>query len=81
MWDRVRARIRDSAVPAARIKDCLRRANAAHTIAHIGCSREQFKAAVLHGHQIRERYTVLDLARAGCVLPAAADEIIDEYLL
>jgi glycerol-1-phosphate dehydrogenase [NAD(P)+] len=80
-WDRVRALIRDSAVPAARVKNCLRRANAAHTIVHIGCSRERFKAAVFHCHQIRERYTVIDLARATHILPAAVDEIIDEYLI
>lgn len=29
----------------------------------------------------RERYTIIDLARAVGVLPAAAEEIVDEYLM
>ena len=62
------------------IKDCLKSAGAAHTLADIGCSRQRFVAAVMHMHEIRKRTTVVDLAWMLGVLPAAADEIIDRWL-
>ena len=81
VWDEARGLVRTGTVPAARIKNCLREAGAAHCIDHIGCTRERFLAAILHSHQIRERYTVIDLARSAGILPSAADEIVDQYLV
>jgi len=43
--------------------------------------RERFLEAALNCHQMRERYTVIDLARAAGIMPKAADEIIEEYLV
>jgi glycerol-1-phosphate dehydrogenase [NAD(P)+] len=80
VWDKVRAVIAEADLSAARIKDCLRRAGGAHRLNDIGCDRDRFMAALLHCHQIRERFTVVDLARAAGVLPAAAEDIVDEYL-
>lgn len=80
VWDAVRALIKKNAVSAARIKDCLRRAGAAHTWREIGCGRDRFLEAFEHSHQIRARYTVLDLARAAGILPGAAGEITDRWL-
>jgi len=80
MWDRLRGIIEEGTLPASRIKHCLKEAGAAHCIGDIGCTRQRFAAAVLHSHQIRERYTVIDLARAAGLLPACLDEIIDDYL-
>ena len=65
---------------AAQIKDCLRRAGAAHRISDIGCPKDRFLQAILHAHQMRERYTIIDLARAAGVLPGAAGEIVEEFL-
>lgn len=80
VWDAVRAIIAENAVPAARVKDCLKRAGAAHRVGDIGCSRDDFLNAILRSHQIRSRYTVLDLARAAGILPDAAGEIVDAWL-
>ena len=81
-WDRVRelAGGQRRLGPSA-IKQCLRDAGAAHRMEDIGCSRERFVAAVRHAHEIRERYTVIDLGRAAGILPDAIEEIVDEYLV
>jgi glycerol-1-phosphate dehydrogenase [NAD(P)+] len=65
----------------AQIKNCLKTAGAAHTFADIGCSRERILAATLHMHQIRKRPTIIDLAWILGILPGAAEEIIDRWLL
>lgn len=79
-WDTVRETIAAHVTEAATVKTCLSEAGAAHRLDHIGVSRADFLNAVMHSHQIRERYTVLDLARATGVLPAAANDIVNEYL-
>ncbi len=79
-WDRIRAALTPTLRSAAELKRCLRDAGAAHRVADIGCTRDHFLAAILRCHQLRERYTIVDLARAAGVLPAGAGEIIDEYL-
>ena len=65
----------------AQIKNCLKTAGAAHTFADIGCSRERVLAAALHMHQIRKRPTIIDLAWILGIMPSAAGEIIDRWLL
>ncbi len=80
-WAAVRAIIAENAVSTTRIKDCLKRAGAAHRLADIGCSRDDFINAILRSHQIRARYTVLDLARAAGILPGAAGDIVDAWLM
>jgi glycerol-1-phosphate dehydrogenase [NAD(P)+] len=79
-WDRLRAVIADHAVPASVIKQCLRAAGGAHRLEDIGCSRDRFVNAALHCHQIRERYTVVDLARAAGLGEPDVRDIVDEYL-
>lgn len=66
--------------PAA-VKDLLRRAGAAAAIKDLNLSRQRAEQALLHMHEIRKRFTVVDLAWLTGVLPAAADDIIDVYLL
>ncbi len=63
-----------------RIKNCLRTAGAAHTFEDIGCSRKRLRNAILHMHEIRKRPTVIDLAWILGILPAAADDIMDQWL-
>lgn len=81
VWDKIRDIIATETMRPERIKYCLREAGAAHRIEDIGCTRERFVEAVRHCHQIRERYTVIDLARAAGVIPAEINNIIDEYLM
>lgn len=80
-WDHVRATLAPTLRKASEIKHCLRAAGGAHRIEDIGCTRERFLATALHCHQMRERYTIVDLARAAGILPKAAGEIIEEYLM
>jgi glycerol-1-phosphate dehydrogenase [NAD(P)+] len=63
------------------IKNCLKTAGAAHTFAGIRCSRERLLAAALHMHEIRKRPTIIDLAWILGIMPGAAEEIIDRWLL
>ena len=81
LWDRLRTELKPMTRTAAAIKQCLRTAGAAHCLDDIGCTRDRFLAAAHHAHQMRERYTIIDLARAVGVLPNAAGEIVDEYLV
>ncbi len=63
------------------IKRCLQAAGAAHTCADIRCSRDRLGEAILHMHEIRKRPTVVDLAWMLGILPSAAEEIIDRWLI
>lgn len=80
-WRELMAALRPHVRPAAEIKECLKEAGAAHCVADINCSRERFRAAVLHMHEIRKRPTVVDLAWLLGVLPDRADELIDRWLI
>jgi glycerol-1-phosphate dehydrogenase [NAD(P)+] len=80
-WQRVRAAL-SPMLPGARwVKDVLVKAGAAHRVADLGIDRERFLWAVKNGAQIRERFTSLDLGWAVGLLPDAAEEIVDEYLM
>jgi glycerol-1-phosphate dehydrogenase [NAD(P)+] len=80
-WDEIRVALSALYRPPQAIKDVLRRAGAAHRLADIGVSRERFVAAVLHAHEVRERYTVLELARNVGILPEAAGTLADRWLM
>lgn len=80
-WDELRATLRKSVKKASEIRDCLKSAGAAYCLADIDCDRARFLNAALNCHQMRERYTIIDLARSVGIMPKAADEIIEEYLL
>lgn len=80
-WDELRAIARKSVRTPSEIRKCLKSAGAAWRLEDIGCARDRFLEATLNCHQMRERYTVIDLARAVGIMPKAADEIIEEYLV
>ena len=79
-WDKLRAIARKSVRTPSEIRNCLKSAGAAYRLADIECERKRFLEAALNCHQMRARYTVIDLARAVGIMPKAADEIIEEYL-
>ena len=81
VWDQIRRNLLVKAKSPVLIAECLRRAGAARYLKDIGCSRERARHAVSHLHEIRSRFTVVDLAWMAGILPDAADEIIDEWLL
>ena len=80
-WSRVRAALAPMLKSARHVKNVLVQANAAHRVADIGIDRERFLWAVLNCAQIRERFTSVDLAWVTGVLPGAAEEIVDRYLM
>ncbi len=81
VWDALRAELAAILPPPERIKDCLRRAGAAHRIADLGISRERYLDALTHCGAIRGRYTSIDLAWAIGVLPARGPALADRWLL
>ncbi len=76
-WDRLREEVRPFLRSPERIRNCLKRAGAAYRAEDIGCTPERLLRATLHLHEIRSRFTVIDLARLVGVLPQAAAEIVE----
>jgi len=81
LWGRMREELRPGLRSPQQIKDCLRRAGAAHHLEDIGVTRTHFLEVLAHAHEIRERFTVLDLARLVRVLPERAESIVDKWLV
>ena len=80
-WGRLRTGLAPLTKSPAMVKDWLVGAGAASTADDIGCSREALLSTVLHMHEIRKRFTVVDLAWLVGILPDAADEIVDQWLI
>jgi glycerol-1-phosphate dehydrogenase [NAD(P)+] len=81
LWDRLRTNLAAEVKPPGTIHDWLMRAGGATCAADIGCSRQRIRSAILHMHEIRKRATIIDLAWLAGVLPAATDDLIDEWLI
>jgi glycerol-1-phosphate dehydrogenase [NAD(P)+] len=79
-WSHLTQRLAVEVKSPETIRGWLRRAGAAATFADIGCSRERIRAALLHMHEIRKRFTIVDLAWLVGILPDAADDLIDRWL-
>lgn len=77
-WDRLRAEVQPFLRSPERVRNCLKRAGAAYRAEDIGCTQERLLRAVLHAHEIRSRFTVIDLARLVGLLPQAAEEIVED---
>jgi glycerol-1-phosphate dehydrogenase [NAD(P)+] len=80
LWDQLRARLTEDVKGPRTIHNWLTRAGGATSAAEIGCSRERLRSAILHMHEIRKRFTIIDLAWLVGVMPAATDDIIGEWL-
>jgi len=78
-WDRLRDELQPMLHPPEVIRRCLSAAAAAFRAEDIGCDESRLLAALIHGREMRARFTVLDLAYLLGVLPDAADEIIAEW--
>jgi len=78
-WDRLREEVKPFLRSPDQIRNCLKRAGAAFRAEDIGCSRERLLCALRHAHEIRSRFTVIDLARLVGLLPQAAAEIVEEW--
>jgi len=78
-WDELRAELSPMLRPPEAIRDCLAAAGAACRAEDIACGPERLRAAFVHAHEMRPRFTVLDLARIAGVMPGAAGEIVEEW--
>ena len=78
-WNELRGRLASMVRPPSAVRECLCRGGAAQGAADIRCDRDRLLAAFRHAHEIRSRFTVLDLARLCGVLPGAYEEIVDRW--
>ncbi len=78
-WDRVRESLAAMVRPPEMLRDCLARGGGAYLGEHIRCRRGRLLAAFTHAHEIRSRFTILDLAHLVGVMPAAAEEILRDW--
>lgn len=84
-WNRLREIIQPDLVGAQRLKHCLQTAGAAHSYAQLQCNRQPltrafFTRAVQNANQMRQRFTVLDLAVMTGIIPEQVDTLIDQWL-
>lgn len=79
-WEAITAEITPILRRPETIKDCLRRAGAAHRVVDLGIDKQRFLTAVRECAAIRRRFTSMDLAWAAGVLPGAAEEIVHQWL-
>ncbi len=64
------------------IKECLRQAGAAHKSEHIGVRDiDEFVRIWSVSHEMRSRFTILDLARLAGVMPELARELVHQWVL
>lgn len=84
-WNRLRALIRPNLVPAGKLKNCLTLAGGAHRYRDIRDDEhplveEKFQAVVKNANQMRERFTILDLAAMLGIIPGQVDQMITEWV-
>ncbi|MFO7564390.1 MAG: iron-containing alcohol dehydrogenase [Enhygromyxa sp.] len=78
-WDRLREALFAMLRPPEQLRRCLEQAGAAVEAEHIGCDANRLTIAFTRGHQIRARYTVLDLAWLLGLMPKVAHEIVEQW--
>ena len=78
-WDMLRTSLAPLLRPPEQIRECLQQAGGAWRGEHLGCDRDRLRAAMVHAHAIRSRFTILDLAILTGIMPAAADEIVEQW--
>ena len=78
-WDALRESVAPLVRAPDRSSDCLARAGAACRARDIGCSKDRLLAAFVHAYQMRDRFTILDLALMVGVMPGSAAEIVETW--
>lgn len=78
-WERWRAE--SVALPAMRLagEEGMRRAGGPVRTGELGYSREETRCAILYAMEIREKFTLLNLAQAAGKLTGLAEELADEF--
>ena len=78
-WDNLRAALAPMLRTPESLHACLSGARAATRAEHIGITPQRLTAVFLRCHQMRPRFTVLDLARLVGVMPGAAADIVRQW--
>ncbi len=84
-WNKLRSLIKPQLIEASKLKNCLLQAGAAHRYSDIRNNDESFKHSkfadvVIHANQMRDRFTILDLAVMLGVIPNQAEQLIEEWV-
>lgn len=74
-WTEICNRVRSVLLPVAKIESTLRAVGAPLTPADIHLERAFYNQALLHAHEIRNRFTVLDLAAGSGLLQTMAQSL------
>ncbi len=72
IWPELRAECLEIAIPVAEMEARLKTAGGPTSAAELGLPVEFYREAVLHAHEIRDRWSFCDLAAASGLLPALA---------
>ncbi len=85
-WNRLRNVIRPSLIPAMKLKDCLRHAGGAHRLCdlrdnELPLEREKFVEVVMHANQMRQRFTILDVALLLGLIPGSIEQLVEEWVV
>ncbi len=85
-WQELRSILKQNLIPAAKLKNCLKSAGAAHRIKDIRFNdqpleRDFFLAVLKNAHQMRERFTILDLAALLGIMPDQVEQLVSDWIL
>jgi glycerol-1-phosphate dehydrogenase [NAD(P)+] len=73
-WESLSARLRDVMLPSERLWQAMEKIGAPKTATELGLSQDFYREVVIHSREIRDRYTMLDLAGDSGMLEAFAGE-------
>jgi glycerol-1-phosphate dehydrogenase [NAD(P)+] len=84
-WDKLRDLIRTNLVSASKLKNCLAQAGAAHRFQDIryngrAVDQGMFVEVVKHANQMRDKFSILDLAFMVGFLPDGIESLIEEWV-
>jgi glycerol-1-phosphate dehydrogenase [NAD(P)+] len=79
-WNDLKSRIGPTIRPPRTVKTWLAKAGAAATGPAIDCPRDRLREALLHMHEIRRRFTVVDLAWIAGLMPDIVDDTMAQWL-
>lgn len=85
-WQELKSILKQNLIPAVKLKNCLKSAGAAHRIRDIRyndqeINRDLFLAVLKNAHQMRERFTILDLAALLGIMPDQVEQLVSEWIL
>ena len=84
-WNKLKDLIKPNLVSAGRLKNCLVQAGAAHRFSDIrdndlALEKNSYLAVVKYANQMRERFTILDLAVMLDIIPGKIEQILENWV-